>query len=73
MKRHLTCCAGQLKGSGSDGPAPEELPSSWDGVCDWVLGRWVSVWDEIFEAAFLARAKAIIDAAFAWVRCLRSV
>ena len=46
----------------------EELPGSWDGVCDWVLGRWVSIWDEIFEAAFLARAKGIIAAAFTQAR-----
>ena len=60
---------GLTSGGQADGAAAEEeLPGSWDGVCDWVLGRWVSVWDEIFEAAFLARAKAIIAAAFMQAR-----
>ena len=45
----------------------EELPRSWDGVCDWVLGRWVSVWDHIFEAAFLQRAKDLVAASFTQV------
>ena len=61
-------CTGPMSSGAADAAAPEELPGSWDGVCDWVLGRWVSVWDEIFEAAFLARAKAIIAAAFTQAR-----
>ena len=42
----------------------EELPGSWDGVCDWVIGRWVDVWDTIFEAAFLQRSRNIISYSF---------
>ena len=59
------CCAPAGAAPTSEGT--EELPGSWDGVCDWVLGRWVSVWDQIFEAAFLQRSKDLIAASFAQV------
>jgi hypothetical protein len=36
---------GRAAGSGA--------PATWDAVCEWVLGRRVSLWDAVFEAAFL--------------------
>ena len=38
-------------GLGSE--AEGNLPSSWQGVCDWVLGQHTSLWGTIFQAAFL--------------------
>ena len=29
------------------------VPDSWEGVCDWVLGRRLDLWQEIFEQPFL--------------------
>lgn len=28
------------------------LPTTWDGVCEWVMGRRPPLWDEVFESAF---------------------
>lgn len=33
--------------------APEELVETWEGVCDWVLGRRIGLWDDVFEAVVL--------------------
>ena len=63
------CCALSAEPAATDGRRAdgEELPGSWDGVCYWVLGRWVSVWDQIFEAAFLQRSKDLVATSFAQV------
>ena len=29
------------------------VPDSWDGVCDWVLGKRLDLWQELFEKPFL--------------------
>ena len=34
-------------------PFAEDLPSSWDATCDWVLATRVSLWDSLFEQIFL--------------------
>ncbi|KAL3140348.1 hypothetical protein ABBQ38_004612 [Trebouxia sp. C0009 RCD-2024] len=39
-------------------------PDSWEGVCDWVLGKRLDLWQELFEAPFLKRAQALIKASF---------
>jgi hypothetical protein len=41
--------AAALEGRAAGGGAP----ATWDAVCEWVLGRRVSLWDAVFEAAFL--------------------
>jgi len=33
--------------------AAPALPDSWEGVCQWVMGGRIALWDEIFEKAFL--------------------
>jgi hypothetical protein len=33
--------------------AAAALPQDWEGVCEWVLGRRVVLWDELFEQAFV--------------------
>ena len=33
--------------------AAPALPATWEGVCQWVMGGRVALWDEIFEKAFL--------------------
>ncbi|KAK9806237.1 hypothetical protein WJX72_006789 [[Myrmecia] bisecta] len=40
------------------------VPTGWEGVCDWVLSKRVSIWDELFEAAFLQRGKELIEQSF---------
>lgn len=44
--------AAALDGRG-DSSGASEVPATWEGVCEWVLGRRVSLWDTVFEAAFL--------------------
>ena len=29
------------------------VPDSWEGVCDWVLGKRLHLWQELFEKPFL--------------------
>jgi hypothetical protein len=29
------------------------LPEDWEGVCHWVMGGRIALWDETFEKAFL--------------------
>lgn len=29
------------------------VPDSWEGVCDWVLGKRLDLWQELFETPFL--------------------
>ena len=29
------------------------VPDSWEGVCDWVLGKRLDLWQELFEQPFL--------------------
>lgn len=31
----------------------EDLPSSWEGTCDWVLGTRLSLWDILLEPIFV--------------------
>ena len=39
---------------GRPSAAPEEqLPSSWEAVCEWVLTKRTSLWDVLLESAFL--------------------
>jgi hypothetical protein len=35
----------------TDGPELA-LPTTWEGICEWVVGRRVALWDEVFEQAF---------------------
>ena len=34
------------------------LPAAWQGVCQWVMGGRVALWDELFEKAFLQVTQA---------------
>lgn len=34
-------------------PEQSGVPDSWEGVCDWVLGKRLDLWQELFEAPFL--------------------
>lgn len=34
-------------------PEQSGLPDSWEGVCDWVLGKRLDLWQELFEQPFL--------------------
>ena len=39
---------------GRPSAAPEEeLPGSWEAVCEWVLTKRTSLWDVLLESAFL--------------------
>lgn len=33
--------------------ADRGMPETWQGVCDWAIGRQIHVWNEVLEAAFL--------------------
>ena len=33
--------------------AAPALPETWEGVCQWVMGGQIALWDEMFEKAFL--------------------
>ena len=33
--------------------AAPALPEDWEGICQWVMGGRVALWDELFEKAFL--------------------
>ena len=33
--------------------AAPALPETWEGVCQWVMGGRVALWNELFEKAFL--------------------
>ena len=35
------------------------MPGTWEGVCGWVLGRRMSLWDAVFEAAFLQVSRVL--------------
>ena len=37
----------------STAPDQSGVPDSWEGVCDWVLGKRLDLWQELFEAPFL--------------------
>ncbi len=41
---------------------------AWQMVCEWVLGAAVPVWQELFHAPFVKRAKELIEACFKEVR-----
>ena len=34
-------------------PRQSGVPDSWEGVCDWVLGKRLDLWQELFETPFL--------------------
>jgi len=40
----------QLDGAAA---AADSLPESWEGICDWVLGQRVDLWEAAFEPVFL--------------------
>ncbi|CAL8464776.1 g4311 [Coccomyxa elongata] len=40
------------------------VPQIWEGVCEWVLGRRVDLWETAFEPVFLQRAKELIQESF---------
>ncbi|KAK9841813.1 hypothetical protein WJX81_004723 [Elliptochloris bilobata] len=56
--------AAALEGRSEGGAGVRGAPATWEGVCQWVLGRHVSLWDTVFEAAFLQRAQEVVDASF---------
>lgn len=33
--------------------AADSLPQTWEGICDWVLGQRVDLWEAAFEPVFL--------------------
>ena len=45
--------AAALETRGDGGAGARRVPGTWEGVCEWVLGRRVSLWDAVFEAAFM--------------------
>mmetsp|Transcript_16154 Transcript_16154/g.45001 ORF Transcript_16154/g.45001 Transcript_16154/m.45001 type:complete len:1129 (-) Transcript_16154:189-3575(-) len=47
--------------------AAARTPMNWQGVCDWVVGRQMDLWELVFEAPFMARAKQLIDEMFATI------
>ncbi|KAL0023565.1 hypothetical protein WJX77_002562 [Trebouxia sp. C0004] len=40
------------------------VPEAWEGVCDWVLGKRLDLWQQLFEQPFLQRAQDLIKALF---------
>ncbi len=38
---------------------------SWEAVCEWVVGRQLSLWQEVFHAPFVARSRELIEQGFA--------
>eukprot|EP00873_Tetraselmis_striata_P033583 jgi/Tetstr1/453847/TSEL_004008.t1 len=40
---------------------------NWQGVCDWVLGRQLDLWELLFEAPFMTRAKELVAETFSAV------
>jgi hypothetical protein len=35
------------------------VPDAWEGVCDWVLGKRLDLWQELFEQPFLQVSAAV--------------
>ena len=35
------------------GASAGAVPQTWEGVCEWVLGRRVDLWEAAFEPVFL--------------------
>lgn len=50
--------------------APEQsgVPDSWEGVCDWVLGKRLDLWQELFEAPFL-KVQCLLHSLAACMEC----
>ncbi|KAL0025084.1 hypothetical protein WJX79_007064 [Trebouxia sp. C0005] len=40
------------------------VPDTWEGVCDWVLGKRLDLWQTLFEQPFFQRAQDLITASF---------
>lgn len=38
---------------------------SWEAVCEWVVGRQLNLWQEVFHAPFVARSRELIEEGFA--------
>lgn len=49
--------ASALDVRGDGGAGARRVPATWEGVCEWVLGRRVSLWDAVFEAAFMQASR----------------
>ena len=45
--------AAALDARGDGAAGARRVPGTWEGVCEWVLGRRLSLWDAVFEAAFM--------------------
>ena len=43
--------------------AAPALPEDWEGVCQWVMGGRIALWDELFEKAFLQVGPLTLSAA----------
>ncbi|KAG2431082.1 hypothetical protein HXX76_009615 [Chlamydomonas incerta] len=51
------------------GHGPLDAPhlGSWEAVAEWVVGRPLNIWQELFHGPFVVRSRELIDAAFAAV------
>lgn len=53
------------------GTGPVELQlEAWDSICEWVLGRPLQLWRDLFQGPFLVRAKELVASSFSnvgWV------
>ncbi|GFR44388.1 hypothetical protein Agub_g5608 [Astrephomene gubernaculifera] len=56
-------------GAGSAGSAGAEAPQldSWESVCEWVVGRQLNLWQEVFHQPFVVRSKELIEESYAAV------
>jgi hypothetical protein len=57
--------AGGVNGNTSvPGASQQHHLQSWEAVCEWVLGAPLNLWQELFHAPFMERAKQLVSAAF---------
>mmetsp|Transcript_34672 Transcript_34672/g.87742 ORF Transcript_34672/g.87742 Transcript_34672/m.87742 type:complete len:1232 (-) Transcript_34672:139-3834(-) len=54
-------------GPAGSGSVAQAHSPSWDTVCEWVLGAPLLLWQEVFHAPFVARAKELVAASFSAV------
>jgi hypothetical protein len=50
--------------AGSQQGGQQHHLQSWEAVCEWVLGAPLNLWQDVFHAPFMERAKQLVSAAF---------